>query len=173
MADLYIIMGLWQDPASQDLGLRSLGDSLHLQYPQLNVHYSSYQDDVTSLIASTYNHESIIMVGHSLGGGKVIQVCNDLNTKNIPVQAIVILEPVPQWDAEPFNNNDFIVPDNVQSASCFYRNRWFFSFPFSFPIKKCNCPYFNYPRNVEHSAICSLFEVQQDIRMTVDKVLNS
>lgn len=93
----------------------------------------------------------LVLVGFSFGGGKAVEVCSQLQR---PIKKLVLIDPVnPVWwgpdarpkgaDGKPLplpwsgawtgNTWDFVIPANVQSVHCFYREAK--QMPWSAPIR--------------------------------------
>lgn len=60
--------------------------------------------------------DKIILIGHSGGGGDIVDIARKLAKKNVPVEALIMIDSV-----EPFGN-DSIIPNNVKLAVNFYQN---------------------------------------------------
>lgn len=156
--------GLFESPTGKGLGLRPLGDSI--QSDDIVCTYHSYtEEDILAQIAKLEWSGKIMLVGHSLGGWRSIQLAKDFG---LPIDHLVLLDPVPKDGQSPFNKTDFKVPDNVLKTTCFLRKVLFF--PYSSPVREGQ-NFENHYMDLSHTDFCSNPEVQDFIKTSAKSLI--
>jgi hypothetical protein len=99
-------------------GMDTLADKLNRQGYSARVYSTHGWTAVARRIAERYyrgHRDIIVIVGHSLGANAAIDVANDLNRQNIPIELVVT------FDA----TNPYQVPKNVLHLVNFYQRNGF------------------------------------------------
>jgi hypothetical protein len=108
-AHVYLLRGIF----NVSVGLDELAAKLERMGIATGVYGHAEEGSVAAEAARDYKSgkvRSIILIGHSLGAGAVLQVARDLNDANIPVTLLISLDPV--------SANS--VPPNVRRAINYY-----------------------------------------------------
>lgn len=140
--------GLLEDKGSDGHGLRALASRIHSQIDTASVLITEWTDKLAQMIRNWRDLGPILLVGHSFGGSALVEAANQM--PDIRIDHLVLLDPVPTKGWGLFNFRDFVIPDNVQAATCFWRKP--ILPPWSCPIRKAGCAYRNIYMNLGHSA---------------------
>jgi pimeloyl-ACP methyl ester carboxylesterase len=106
---VYLLRGIF----NVSVGLDELATKLERMGIAASVYGHAEEDSVAAAATRDYKSgkvRSIILIGHSLGAGAVLQVARDLNEAKIPVTLLIALDPV--------SANS--VPANVRRAINYY-----------------------------------------------------
>ena len=104
-----------------------------------------------------------LLVGHSFGGGRCVELCHDLDAQGHAVGHLLLLDPVPRRGWGAFDRTSFVLPDNVESAACFLRRRCWGLPPFSHPIRSASCPHTNRRVGLDHDGVAGRPEVRRHL----------
>jgi hypothetical protein len=99
-------------------GMDTLGDKLNRQGFNARVYSTGGWQSVARHIANKYSRgqkDIVVLIGHSLGADATLQIANELNRSNIPIELIVTFDAT-----EPHQ-----VPKNVLHFVNFYQNNGF------------------------------------------------
>lgn len=137
-------------------GLRDMADELRRRYPAARVITRGCFDH-DGIARTLESHAGpIVLIGHSFGGGKSIELCSHLHRN---VDWLLLLDPVPTNDwAIRHDGKYFTIPPTVHHALCFYRPEGIW--PLSYPMLNPNSPGDNHLRRIDHSAFCRDPEVR-------------
>jgi pimeloyl-ACP methyl ester carboxylesterase len=116
-AHVYLLRGLFG--VSQ--GMDQLADKLRRRGIRATVHGHGEASALAAQAASNYKNGSertIILVGHSLGGGAALAMATELNRASVPVALVVPIDPVGAIAAPPNVRRviNFYVSDGMGSA---------------------------------------------------------
>jgi pimeloyl-ACP methyl ester carboxylesterase len=140
-------------------GLRALAEVIRSRYPGQHVITRSWNDDDDILLTVEKFPGRIVLIGHSFGGCRSIELAEQLHR---PVDSLILLDPVPCHDwAFRHAGKYFTVPAQVKSSVCYYRPASIF--PVSYPILNPSAPGDNRQRRIGHAALCRDPEVQKCI----------
>ncbi len=85
--------------------------------------------------------QKIILVGHSFGGDKCVELCNAYKSKGLQIEELILLDPVPRTHAGFLNILDYKIPSNVKKTTCIYRRA--IIPPYSCYVRSSETPYEN------------------------------
>lgn len=85
--------------------------------------------------------QKIVLVGHSFGGDKVVELCSSYKSKGIQIEELILLDPVPRSHAGFLNVLDYQIPTNVKHTTCIYRRA--IIPPYSCYVRYSETPYDN------------------------------
>ena len=130
---------------------------------------SGYDGDVVAAIKQNLPpFTPLILVGHSFGGAKAVEVSAELP----PVEHLFLLNAVPYrfpWSFIP-SPSAFKLPASVKAATAWWRKSWLP--PWECPIRSASCPYANNVTKDSHSGICGDTVLQGQIFDVVRKIAN-
>lgn len=168
---LHVCIGFLESRDGPLLGLRQMVETqVRPQYPQAQVGYYSWRDDLTGAIAwqavRPAEHGPLILLGHSYGASALVRAARRVHP--LVVDHLIMLDPVPRWLWGMFQWTSYRLPTNVRAATCLY-NPW--SLPKSSPIRGRNPAYKNVTVSPLHAAIPGDAAVQQQVMSIIAGVM--
>jgi pimeloyl-ACP methyl ester carboxylesterase len=166
---LHVCIGLLESRDGPLLGLRQLVETQVLpQYPHATVGYYSWRDDLIGSIrrqaAAATSAGPLILLGHSYGASALVRAARRLEP--LPIDHLIMLDPVPRWLWGQFQWTSYRLPPNVRAATCLY-NPW--SLPKSSPIRGRHPAYRNVTVSPLHASIPGDANVQSQVMAIIPR----
>lgn len=167
------ITGLWQNPEDDTIGFDELRNEIHSRFPKVYSFFTGYNKKDTQNVKNAIAQfdADIIIVGHSLGGERAVNLAKELETK---VKHIFMLDPVAGslgFVPSVFFRNYFFISNAIE-ADCYHRNPNFEA-PYSRVIKNKSLNYRNHVKKIGHNDFARNNEIKNAIIKAIEAHYNA
>lgn len=179
MKIVVFVYGLAEPTSTDGHGLQAIAQIVEA-LPDVRTVVCAWDEDLLTRVMAAINDDpewaledaELFLVGHSFGGSKCVEFAERLTVYSggVEVQHLFLLDPVPHvFPNGAWNSTDFILPDNVERGTCWFRPRPRV-LPCSLPIRGVGGMYENRPcPDVGHSEFGWLPEVKDAIVEAVSR----
>lgn len=98
---------------------RELAKMFADKYPSANVKHLSWLDDVN--VEELKREGPITLIGHSFGGSHCVKIARQMEKAGIPVERMLLLDPVPTDFHGRWKESKIDIPGNVKQCTCIAR----------------------------------------------------
>ena len=106
-------------------GLKAVQQRVAAQRPDMTVtrmHWDDRYADYGGSLWAGYRQQSVVLVGHSLGGDRIFQIARHFERNGRRIALLIALDPVPITHTGFANLIDYQLPESVDKALCVYRH---------------------------------------------------
>lgn len=136
--NVVLVYGFLESAGGQGAGLAAIGRTLSDKYGA-TVTICEWADEKLTdsafylqLGLDYVASKPLLVVGYSFGGCAAVEFAEAMNARNLTVDSLILLDPVPTSILARMSPDGFVIPENVSTARCFWRG--FGNYPLSHPI---------------------------------------